>query len=132
MNIKMTEALNAAMGCSRFKDSKLPIKTAYKLSRLSKELSSIQDFYREQLNSFIETYGARDASGQLIPTADKTGIQIIPEKIPEAQDKINSLFNLEVGVPDIFFSLEELESLECTVDELRDLMPFIKEQKDGE
>lgn len=127
MTLKMSQVLGAAGIYSKIKDCQPPIKLLYKLTKLFKAINENQEFYREQLNEIINTYGIRDENGQLKPTSDGNGVQIEHDKIDEAQDKINALIGLEVELPDVTFTLDELESLTCTLEEFQYLLPFIQD-----
>ena len=127
MTLKMIQAVNAAQLYSKLKDSKPPIKTLYKLSKLFAALNQEQDFYRTNLSQIIETYGMRDENGEFIKTEDGTGIRIEASKIGAAQEAIQNLMDLDVELPDIKFTLEELSSVTLTVEEFNNLLPFIAE-----
>ena len=109
------------------KKKTLPIKTAYKLSRLFKVIDSEARFYTEQLNTIIEQYALRDENGDKVTTNEGNSIQIAPEYIDSTSQKINELLSLDVELPDLMFSLDELDSLGLTMEEVNAFFPLIQD-----
>lgn len=105
----------------------LPISTTYKLSKLFNAIKSESEFYSTHLDEIIATYGKKDENGQYILTEDKSGVQIDPANISEVEYKLQELWNIEVELPDVKFTLTELEKLELTVQEFNNLLPFIED-----
>ena len=54
------------------------------------------------------------------------GIKIKQDCIKECSEKINEINNRQIQLPDIYFSLDELEPLGLTLGELELLDSFIK------
>lgn len=127
MKIKMAKILDLRDIYEKIKTQSLPITTTYKISKLFTAINSETEFYQTQLNSIIQEYGKKDENGQFILTEDKQGVQVEADKISEAQAKIVELHNLEVDLPDITFSLPELEKIELSVEEFNSLLPFIED-----
>lgn len=127
MKIKMAKILDLRDIYEKIKTQSLPITTTYKISKLFTSINSETEFYQTQLNSIIQEYGKKDENGQFILTEDKQGVQVEADKISEAQAKIVELHNLEVDLPDITFSLPELEKIELSVEEFNSLLPFIED-----
>ena len=109
------------------KKKTLPIKTAYKLSRLFKVIDSEARFYTEQLNTIIEQYALRDENGDKVTTNEGNSIQIAPDYIDLTSQKINELLSLDVELPDLMFSLDELDSLGLTMEEVNAFFPLIQD-----
>lgn len=100
------------------------ISTQYKLLKIKKILDEEIEIYNEQimsLNAFFE----RDNEGNFIQ--NQNGFKIKEEFLEECQKKINELNNSQISLPDIYFSLDELEPLSLTLNELELLEPFIKD-----
>lgn len=127
MILKMYQILAFEDIYNKIKDTKMPIKVAYKFSKLTREVDSERVFYQSKLQSIIDTYGEKDSEGNFVLTEDKTGIQIVKENLNKCQEEVNELSNLDVEINGIEFNLEELENLSLTLQELDILMPFIKE-----
>ena len=86
------------------------------------------DIYQSQLNKIILEYGARDENGQLIQTENGDGIKIKEDKIQECQEKLNELSTLEIEINESPISIEALENLELSLDEIGALSSFLSEE----
>lgn len=125
--MKMYEILNLSGIYESIKNEKMPIKTAYKLSKLIKTIEEEDQFYRTKFQELIEEYGEKDENGQYVLINNDTSVKIIDGKQKECSEKMNDLQNIEVKTPDIKFALEELESINMTVEMITALMPFIED-----
>ena len=54
-------------------------------------------------------------------------LKIKTEYLEQCKDDIQTINSIVTQLPDIYFSLDELENLQLTFAELEILMPFIKE-----
>lgn len=126
MQMKMSKILDLNSIYTKIKNKTFSVKTAYKMSKLFAVISKESEYYSEQLNEMIAKYAARDEEGGYVP-AGKDGVQIKPEYIDTVQKLLTELLNLDVELPDVKFSLDDLESGELTLDEFNLLMPFIEE-----
>lgn len=106
---------------------KLPFKTAYKFAKLGEIIESELKFFQEKMQEIITTYSEKDENGDPVLTEDGASIKIQESKVAECQQEINELNNVEVDIHDIYFTIEELESLSLTTQQVYALMPLIKE-----
>lgn len=127
MKMKMSSVLSAQQAIKKLQSKSLPLKITYNLSKLYKAISAEVEFYSEKLNDIVQTYGERDEQGNLKPTADGQGVQIIKEKITEAEGKLKELYEIEADIPDIKLSVEALGDVELTLEETDALMPFFED-----
>ena len=127
MQIKMAKVLNLNPIYQKIKAQVLPVKTAYKFSKLFSVLDEEAHFYSEELNKLIMEYAERDETGAPKMIDNGTGVQLQKEYIELVQEKCNELWNLDVDVPDINFTFEELDKLELSIEEFDLLFPFITE-----
>lgn len=127
MKIKMYQILEFENFYNKIKDVKMPIKTAYKFSKLLREIDNEKLFYQTKLQSIIDTYGERDNDGKFILTQDGNGVQIKKAELEKCQKEIIELSNLEAEINGIEISIEELENFDLTIQDINILMPFIKE-----
>jgi hypothetical protein len=123
--MKMYEIMGTREFCLSIKDQKLPLKTAYKLSRLAHRLEQETQFYNEEFTKIIEEY-ARKENGQLVYSADMTSIEVIPGKEKECNEKINELQNLEVDLGEFEFDIEEFDGLNLTLVQMNSILPLIR------
>lgn len=127
MTLKITKALDLEAFKSQINKQKVPIKLAFKFSKLFSQIEESTNFYREKLQEIIDTYAERDENGDMVPATDGTGVQIQKDKIAECQEQLNELTSLEVEVPDITFTLDELEPFNLSIEQFDVLLPFITE-----
>lgn len=127
MTLKITKALDLEAFKSQINKQKVPIKLAFKFSKLFSQIEESTNFYREKLQEIIDTYAERDENGDMVPANDGTGVQIQKDKIAECQEQLNELTSLEVEVPDITFTLDELEPFNLSIEQFDVLLPFITE-----
>ena len=100
------------------------INTQYKLIKIKKKLLEEQEIYQEQLDS-LKAFFETDESGNYIMSNDG-GYKIKSEFKELCFKKLEEINHLKVQVPDIYFSLEELEPFNLTLKNLESLEPFIR------
>ena len=127
MKLKMNQIIEFQMFYNNIKNTKLPLKTAYKLNKLFIQINEELSFYQQKFTEIINEFGKRDENGELMYSSDKTSIEIMDGRRLECQQKIEELQNLEVNIEGTEFTTDELESLNLTISEVECLMPFIKE-----
>ena len=124
--MKMFEALTLQNFYTSVQDKKMPIKPAYKLSRLAKRVEEELQFYQKEFARIVDEYAMKE-NGQLIYSDDMTSIKIIPGKEDECSAKIMELKELEVDLSGFEFTLDEFDSLELTLAEMSSILPLIKD-----
>ena len=127
MQIKASTILDFANFYQKVKSSKMSIKTSYKLAKLATAIEAEVAFYREKLQTIIQTYGEFDENGQIIQIENGNGVKIKPGSEVECAGAIRELENLEVTLPDITFELDEFDNIELTPEEIVSIIPFINE-----
>lgn len=124
--MKMYEVLDLQSLYKSIANTKLPLKTTYKLARLMKRTEEELAFYQQKFNEIIEEFGEKEENGQYKITADGQSIAIIPGKETECNNKLIELRNLDVSIEDIKFSVAELESLNVSINEISCLISLIE------
>lgn len=124
--MKMYEALALQNFYASVQDKKMPIKTAYKLSRLAKRAEEEIQFYQKEFARIVDEYALKE-NGQMVYSEDMTSIKIIPGKEDECSAKIAELKELEVDFSGFEFTLDEFDSLELTLAEMSSILPLIKD-----
>ena len=127
MTIKIQQILNFSQFYAIASTNSLPIKTAYKLSRLSKSIAQEVEFYQTELNKIITKYALKDEQGNLTLTEDKKGFRVDPEFQSQCANELNELSNLDIELPDISFDIDEFDSISLNQQEILGIIPFIKE-----
>lgn len=125
--MKMYEVLALEEFYLAVKDSKLPLKTAYKLSRLMKRVEEESQFYFQELNKILDEYAKRDEKGEYVFSEDGSSIVIVSGKEQECNDKLIELKTLEVNLKEFGFALDEFENLNLTISQMASILPLIVE-----
>ena len=124
--MKMYEILDFSKVYNSIKDEKMSIKTAYKLNKLIKKIEEENNFYNIKFHEIIEQYAEKNDQGEY-QYIDENSIKIKKGKEQECYKKVSELQNLEIEIPNITFSIEELGDINLTIDTVNMLMPFIEE-----
>jgi 3-deoxy-D-manno-octulosonate 8-phosphate phosphatase KdsC-like HAD superfamily phosphatase len=105
----------------------LPLKTAYKFTRLIKRAEVELEFYNERFQEIVKEYAEKDENGQYKIIDNGQSIAIIPGKESECNAKLLELRNLEVVIDDIKFTIDELEKIDISIENLMCIMPLIED-----
>lgn len=92
------------------------IQTQYKLIKLKRSLVPELEILNEQLQSLSQFFETDD-EGNFIYSEDG-GVKIKKESFEQFNQVLTSINNMEVTLPDVYFSLEELAPLELTLNEV--------------
>ena len=127
MKIKLQNLAEFSNIYSTLKNGKMPFKTAYKFNKIFTQIDTELTFYQQKFADIVREFGKQDENGNYIYTQDGSSIEIMEGRQLECQQKIAELQNIEADIPDVYFSIDELESFDLTIQEMNCLMPFIKE-----
>lgn len=127
MKIDVIHALAFKELYEEIKNKTLPIKTAYKFSKIIRVIDNELIFFQDRMKQLMEKYGKKDENGQFILTNDQKGIQIQEDKISACKEETQELYNLAIDVRVDKFKLEELISLEVTAQDMQILSVFIED-----
>ena len=125
--MKMYEVLDLQVLYNTIANIKLPLKTTYKFTRLMKRAEEEVAFYQQKFQEIVAEYGEKGEDGQYKFTPDGQSIVIIPGKESECNQKLFELRNLDVSIEGIKFSIEELEGIDVSIQELSCLMSLIED-----
>jgi hypothetical protein len=125
MKTQLQTILNFPQFYSLTASTKIPIKTAYKLSRLADEIEKEINFYRTKFRETLSEYCLVDEDGNYAVTDDGTGYKIQPGKEVECNQAMEDLHALEIELPDITFTIDEFDGMELRIQDLNGIMPFI-------
>lgn len=107
------------------RENKIPSRLAYKFMKIMKASDNEDAFYNEKLRALIEEYSIKDEKGK---TKIVNGeFRIKANCISDYNAAVEELGDTEVEVPNIKFTLSELEGLSFTVEEIFYLDAFIEE-----
>lgn len=125
--MKMYEVLELQNLYSSISNTKMPLKTTYKFTRLMKRAEEELAFYQSKFQEIVQEFGDKDEEGQYIMTEDGMSIKIIAGKETECNQRLLELRNLDVEIDNIKFSIEELEGIDVSIQELSCLMSLIED-----
>lgn len=109
----------------KLKEKTFDINTQYKFIKLSKVIKEESQYAVEQELLLFNVYGERDEKGQFIAN-EQGGVKIKQDCLAECLEKLTQLSKRTVQLPDLYFSIDELQELGLTLGELEILEPFIK------
>lgn len=109
----------------KIKEKTFDINTQYKFIKISKVIREEEELINEQQFLLLKQYAEKNEDGQFIVNKSG-GFKIKEECVEECGLKIMEINNRQITLPDIYFSLDELEPLGLTLGELELLEPFIK------
>lgn len=108
-------------------DVKLSTKTSYKIFKLIKKIEEDEVFYNTKLQEILNKFGEKDENGKFI-TDEKGNIKLNSKNVESCRKAITELDNLEVECPNIIFTLDELEPLNLSVNNIILLQNLIEEE----
>ena len=129
MEIKLNKIHGYVAAANRLAAERIPLKTAYKLAKLKKELEGQLDFYDETYRKIIMECAELDSEGRPVSKDDGTTIQIKPDKIKEVNQRMGELNELTAEIKDYQFGIDEFGDIEIDADTLGALMDFIGDEE---
>ena len=101
---------------------KFPIKVNFYLQKNQNELMTLAQEIEKQRVEIIQEYGVENEETQQI--------EIPQEKIPEASEKINDLFNLTQDVKIYKVDIDAFGDMELTAGQMQALLFMIKDEEE--
>lgn len=125
ITVTMQQALEFRRAYNYFNSVKLPLKAAYKLTKIKNAIDTETQYYGEKFQEIIDTYAQKDENGNLKYSEDGAQILIKDGMIIECNQKLEELHNLEVGIENYNLTIDDLgDGIEVTTEDLSALMPF--------
>lgn len=109
----------------RLYNKRFNLQTQYKILKLVKAIEEEDELMNQSILKIANEYAEKDNNGEVIKTEDG-GIKIDENKKAELALALNEMNTAQLQLPDIYFSLEEFDGLDLTLEELDAFMPFIK------
>lgn len=97
--------------------AQVPVKVAYKLSKIQKAVGIEAERYQELRLKVVKKFGETDEAGELV-VDDKGNAKIPDEAIPALVDEMNELHAIDADLPDIKISIDDLEKVELSAMDL--------------
>lgn len=126
MTVKVNECFNMVNILNKYSQKELPIKLAYRFSKLGKTLDAELEFFRKKITELTNEYAEKDADGNYI-TLDNGNLKCDPAKIPEYNQKAQEILSTEIDLDITPLSLSQMENLEMSMNEITLIESFITE-----
>ena len=126
MKITMSQAFALNSLCEKLSDQQLPLRLSYKIAKGLNLISTELDFYKKQYSLCLKAYAQQNSDGNFEMT-DNGNIKIKPGSEEECIQRLQELDSMEFELPNFEFTLEELDDLNFTINDMKVLSPFIKE-----
>lgn len=130
MQITIEEALNAYVACNNLLKRTFPAKVSFKLARLIKELSLVEQTFNEIKNLTVKKYATRDENGEIITETLEDGKTFIPLPLSSREacaQEISDALLEKTEISEIYFNIEDFGTEMLLVEDLAGLLPFIEE-----
>lgn len=127
MKITLQKALEANAFYGLVFDKKMPIKTTYKIVLMGQALEQPVAFYAQKFKEIVLEYAEKNTQGEPILLENGEGIKITEGRESECNQALLELYELEIDLPDIFFSIDEFDGIEINVQDLKGILPFINQ-----
>lgn len=128
MDLKISQVMEFHSVYSTLKEQDMPIKLAYRLNQIEDICEKKVMFYEAKMRDIIAKYSEKDNDGNPVFLEDNKSIKIKADCVQECTERIQELAELDVELPDIKFTLDQLGELKLSVTEVKALMPFISEE----
>jgi hypothetical protein len=126
ITVKLEEIVNGAEALKTLANKSLKGKTAYRVSRLLRELEKEFSLFNDTRGELIKKYGEKDENGEL-KVNENSEYTIAPENIQAFYNEINEILGNEVEINGNKIPLAEIGELDFTPNEMIALEPFIEE-----
>lgn len=125
MKINQIEPLYEAL--KEWMDKEISFSLAYKMMVISSAIDKEYQFYITKMRSIIQKYALKDEQGELV--VENNQIKVDPNYISAAEKELIELGEIEVTLPDIKITYQELESTDLKISpaQLYALTPILSE-----
>lgn len=125
MKIRMEELVSFCQRGDVFSNKTLPLKGAFKLNRIKKDVEKDFSFYQDKFREILEKYAERDENGEIKLSEDGEQIIIKDGEFEKCTEELQNLNNMEVEIDNYDFNIDELGDIDCTPEDLEVLMPIL-------
>ena len=124
INVKISSLLNSTEALQKLASADLKAKLAWQVARLLKAAEVELQSFNETRMALIKKYGEKDAKGELV-TDEKGNCKIPPDAIDGFNTELNELITTEVEINVNKISIDDLENMSFTPNEMTLLEDFI-------
>lgn len=126
IQVTLNDILNNAEIFRELSAKTLPVKTAFNIARLIRELDKENTTFDESRRQIIEKYAERDENGRIKQTPEGN-IQLQQDKIEECNNELIELLNTTIEINVDKISVDALGDIELTPVQMINLEAFIEE-----
>ena len=126
ITVTLENIINSAESLRALAQKELKGKTAYRVSRMLRELDSEYSLFNETRAELIKKYGVRDENGELV-VSENGDYTLEKEHIEDFYKEINDLLKNEIELNVNKIDLDDLGDITFTPNEMLMLEPFIEE-----
>ena len=127
MEIKLKDIKGYVNAINVLSSEKIPLKVAFKLAKLKREIADQADFYDEHFRQIIMDNAELDENGLPVSKDNGLTVQIKPECVQETNKLLKELNELTVEIGNYKFNVEDFGDVEISADTLSELIDFIEE-----
>ena len=125
IKVSLNDIVNSASTFRELSEKQLPIRVAFRIARLIRELDKENATFESSRRAIIEKYAMRDETGK-ITQADNGNIILQQDKIEDCNNELNELLSAEVEINADKISIEDLEKIEMTPAQVYNIEAFIE------
>lgn len=103
--------------------TRIKLRTSYEIANFLYQTENSANFYIENFQQIVSTYGARDENNNLL--SDGYSVTIKEEHLEECEEKVMELNKIEVEIPSLSIYLYDFENEYIDISILRPLLPYI-------
>lgn len=131
MKLAMNDIIAAVESYNKINTEKFTLKTTYRLARLFDSLKKESERYETLVREAILKYSKKDENGEPIVNQGEQGesVEIEPLNQVKLMQEMEELNNSEIEIEDCYFTFEDFGDLTISVEELKGLLPFIREEE---
>ena len=103
--------------------TRIKLRTSYEIANFLYQTENSANFYVENFQQIVSTYGARDENNNLLNNG--YSVTIKEECLEECEEKVVELNKIEVEIPSLSIYLYDFENEYIDISILRPLLPYI-------
>lgn len=126
INVTLNDILNSSETFREISTKSVPVKTAFRIARLIRELDKENVTFDESRRKIIEKYAERDENGGMKQT-DEGNVILQQDKINECNSEMLDLLNTEIEINVDKLHVDDLGDIELTPAQTLSLEAFIEE-----
>ena len=105
-------------------NEKMTVRLAYTIQKWCKSVESDVAFFGKKLTEIVSEFAERDENGN--PVSKNGGLVIMQEKRSECEKALKELREMEIEVPDVRLTLEDLAPLSMTPQQISAIDPILE------